>query len=728
MTTKGEPIFSPIRNPYIVGVPLTDRKMFFGREDDFAFVKNKFSAENEGGLIVLCGGRRYGKTSVLHQIMEGRLGSEFLPVFVDMQAMTVKSDRDFLARVAQEVVSAVSHPKVTMDPFLGKADHNPFEAFEDLVRTAYLNLSGRSLVLMFDEYEIFEANLDSGIWSVGILNLLANLIEHRRVFVIFTGSDKLEARDRPYWKVFLGKGVYHRIGFLTKRDTFRLVQEPLSGVIDYAEGVSETIFNLTAGQPFYTQALCQAIIDRLNECRRGTVTAEDLEVVVSERVENPLPQMIYSWTALTDLERIALSVAAELNPDRPTPFSAKDIGSYLKKNGIRYKLDINELSKSLESLFHCDLLAKAASGGEYSFKMDLWRRWVMRMHSILRVLGEMEQAERPPGKGIVPIQAGHARRRNLAIAASGTAVALAIILYYLWPGLRPPPPAWARLSVETTPRDANVFVGNLLIGSSPVVDRNVPAGQVALRIELGGYERVDTTVDLGKGQARSLAFDLVEIKGNLSVSSTPSGARIRLDGKDTDQLTPASLLGLSANAPHRVELELQGYETKSIDGITIRQNSTVDTTVALSQETGSVTINSTPQGAQVRLDGQPPRQTPCVYTGVGYGRYKLELTMNGYYPEKIDTVVAEGNTVFNIPLRPIPPGRIILIIQPYATVKIDGKTVATDSTHVERDMPPGTYEITLCHSQFPPYSKVVQIRANESDTIIHNFLETGVDK
>ena len=112
-STHGE--FQPIANPYIVGNPIRDPGMFFGREDDFAYVKKKFSGGKEGGMIVLCGARRSGKTSVLFQILGGRLGTDFLPVLIDMQSMTITNDLDFLTKLAQEIVTAIDHAEITID-------------------------------------------------------------------------------------------------------------------------------------------------------------------------------------------------------------------------------------------------------------------------------------------------------------------------------------------------------------------------------------------------------------------------------------------------------------------------------------------------------------------------------------------------------------------------------------------------------------------------------------
>src|SRR5947207_3368254 len=100
--------FTPIHpNPFIVGNPVRDRSMFFGREAEFELVRKRFQESTHGGLLVFCGERRSGKTSILFQILEGRLGPEFIPVLIDMQSMAVGSEIEFLTRLCDEVLDAL---------------------------------------------------------------------------------------------------------------------------------------------------------------------------------------------------------------------------------------------------------------------------------------------------------------------------------------------------------------------------------------------------------------------------------------------------------------------------------------------------------------------------------------------------------------------------------------------------------------------------------------------
>ena len=95
-------------NPYLVGNPIRTEKMFYGREDDFRYVRTKLEGVSQGVVIVFCGERRAGKSSILYQVLNGRLGERFIPVFVDMQEMVIATDSEFFARISRLIAEAVA--------------------------------------------------------------------------------------------------------------------------------------------------------------------------------------------------------------------------------------------------------------------------------------------------------------------------------------------------------------------------------------------------------------------------------------------------------------------------------------------------------------------------------------------------------------------------------------------------------------------------------------------
>jgi hypothetical protein len=65
-----------------------------------------------------------------------------------------------------------------------------------------------------------------------------------------------------------------------------------------------------------------------------------------------------------------------------------------------------------------------------------------------------------------------------------------------------------RLAVESRPAGARVFVNGQLVGSTPFVMPDLPAGPASVRIELDGYQTWATTVTVKAGEQTRVAASL----------------------------------------------------------------------------------------------------------------------------------------------------------------------------------------------------------------------------
>ena len=281
---RPSPGFTPIPNPYIVGNPIRTPEMFFGREDDFQFARQKLTGERAGLVLVFCGERRSGKTSMLFQILSGRLGPAFVPVLIDMQYFAaIARDQDFYESVVREIVGAVypeAEQKERQKRYYLPSD-SAAQSFEIVLDEAMAAHPDKTFLFLFDEYEILEAKIDRRELSPMVIPYLAGLLERkRRISFIFTGSRTLEERPTAHWRVMLGKSHTRKISYLTPADTDRLITRPVSARIKYQPEAIATISRLTSGQPFYTQVICQNLVDHLNEGRREIVTVADVSTIV----------------------------------------------------------------------------------------------------------------------------------------------------------------------------------------------------------------------------------------------------------------------------------------------------------------------------------------------------------------------------------------------------------------------------------------------------------------
>ena len=122
--------------------------MFFGREAELQFIHLTLESQPGGCVILLVGERRTGKTSILYQIMQGRMGESYVPVFLDMQALVVDSDEEFLEALAAIIERALPGPDL-FKTYLQK--QTSFLAFSRFVESVARGSRSQRLIFLVDE-------------------------------------------------------------------------------------------------------------------------------------------------------------------------------------------------------------------------------------------------------------------------------------------------------------------------------------------------------------------------------------------------------------------------------------------------------------------------------------------------------------------------------------------------------------------------------------------------
>ena len=154
--------------------------------------------------------------------------------------------------------------------------------------------------------------------------------------------------------------------------------------------------------------------------------------------------------------------------------------------------------------------------------------------------------------------------------------------------------------------------------------------------------------------------------GRISVASNPSGATIYLDNA-IKGLTPLTVDSVS-NGNHVVVLRLEGYQDSlknvvvTADAQTLNAVLILTTTPATIRTTaigtqspgqttspqttgaGSLSVISTPPGAQVYIDGVMKGITPTTIPGLSPGAHAIVLKMEGYQDLTTSITVTTGQT------------------------------------------------------------------------------------
>jgi len=385
-----------ISNPYVVGTPLqTGSPLFFGREDIIAFITENLAALHRNNLVLI-GQRRTGKTSLLKQ-MPAHLGDEYLPVYLDGQALGLDPGLpNFFLSLATEISFALEDRGFEIEPpalqdFTASPAGTFEHAFLDRVRQA---IGERHLLLMLDEFEELETAVRRGDLEPSIFGFLRHIIQHTpNLSVIFCGTHRLEELAADYWNVLFNISIYRHIAFLDQTEGLRLVQEPVAAYgMHYDDLALDKIWRITAGHPYFLQLLCHSLVNHHNKVQRSYMTIADVNTALDEILASGEAHFVYLWAESSPLERVTLTAMTRLMPltGQITP---AQIADYLEERGVSFERQ--NIAEGLHRLALRDILTANTSddsmGETYRWKLGLLGLWVEKYKSMSRVIDEMRK-------------------------------------------------------------------------------------------------------------------------------------------------------------------------------------------------------------------------------------------------------------------------------------------------------------------------------------------------
>lgn len=362
-----------VDNPYVVGVPLTERQeIFVGRADIVARIEQLLSDQRRPPLL-LYGQRRMGKTSLLRNL--GRmLPRATVPLFVDGQRISLATDYpDLLYNLAAEISRSARQGRQLELPVLSRdvVAANPFSGFNEWLDAVELALErgGYNIALLaLDEFEALGTVLDKGRFDVSdFLSLLRHTIQHRPRFkVMLAGSHALA--EFQQWASYLINVQVIKIGYLAEDEARQLIEQPTHNfTLRYEPSASQRVLTLTRGHPALVQLLCYELVTLKNEqdiAARRLVCQADVETAASRALTSgsfffaDIRQNQINEAALTLLHALAARGEGAVTP---------------RSELVKYSTDTAELEQALVLLQQRDLIEGVNAG--YRFQVELIRRW-----------------------------------------------------------------------------------------------------------------------------------------------------------------------------------------------------------------------------------------------------------------------------------------------------------------------------------------------------------------
>ncbi len=405
-----------IINPYIAGAPVTEQRMFFGREDIFQWIENSIAGQFADHILVIHGQRRVGKTSVLKQL-GNRLPKRFVPVFFDLQGRTHTSLDRFLWWLAREIVRVLKQergietPLPEKDDFAKDPDHFENRFLPDLEPL----LGNSTLLLTFDEFDNLEESEVKEELARPLVDYLRRLMGQRGLNFIFSiGSSgrKLENMQAEYTE-FFKTALYKKISFLNEEQTRHLVTRPVQDVIEYERGAVDRIYQITSGHPYFTQLTCHELFARCQRTEQRKIAKLDVEEILDDVVERGTVNLKFVWDEAADIEKWGLAALAQLDKA-----DHRAVADYLKKQRVRFSE--TDLTSGLLRLREKDVLTP-----DNRFVIHLLRLWLQKNRPIEQAREELTEVN-PIANRYIEIGLEFKDTRQFAKAIESFQEALAI--------------------------------------------------------------------------------------------------------------------------------------------------------------------------------------------------------------------------------------------------------------------------------------------------------------
>lgn len=229
------------------------------------------------------------------------------------------------------------------------------------------------------------------------------------------------------------------------------------------------------------------------------------------------------------------------------------------------------------------------------------------------------------------------------------------------------------LDLDTGALDGvEVSVDGEVVGTTPLTQLELAAGEHSLQLRKERYEALDTTILIeGRQTTQSLSLELLPAWATVSFSTTPPGATVTVDGIEVG-VTPLAAELLEGEREVVVKLPAHKAWNETLR-IRAREDVTVDP-ITLEPANGLVMLRSTPSGASVTVNGTFRGQTPLELELPPTTTHQLVFFVNGYEEARRELrTQAEGESSVNVTLEPIVSSVRIAATPADAEVYVNGE-------------------------------------------------------
>jgi formylglycine-generating enzyme required for sulfatase activity len=237
------------------------------------------------------------------------------------------------------------------------------------------------------------------------------------------------------------------------------------------------------------------------------------------------------------------------------------------------------------------------------------------------------------------------------------------------------------VTITTQPAGAEIIMGDLSLGPAPLTDLSLEASIYRLEAALDRYQPWQGQIDVvGRNQSQTVDIVLLPDWANVRFSATPATVTASIDGQPAE----TTAIGVEVlSGEHELALSAPGFIPLNLP---LRIVAGVDQDlgpVTLTPADATLTLESSPSGAGVTVDGTFAGLTPLVLPLSPGDRHAISLTKAGYRGASLSLTLTRGEAVSRaLTLQP-ELGEVRFAIEPAAAeVLINGQSVGSGSQNL----------------------------------------------
>ncbi len=190
-------------------------------------------------------------------------------------------------------------------------------------------------------------------------------------------------------------------------------------------------------------------------------------------------------------------------------------------------------------------------------------------------------------------------------------------------------PITGLIIVQSDPTGAELSIDGASRGKTPLLISDLKPGKYRMKLVAPGYKPKETDIDVAGRKPVKYNMELSSDSASLTISSSPAGAGISINGGDRG-VTPTTISKLPSGN-YIIELNIPGYEA-SRQALKLTSGMNESVSAVLKPLPSTLKIVSDPAGAKVYVENQIKGNSPLELPALNPGDYRIRVESLGYEP------------------------------------------------------------------------------------------------